>query len=263
MKKFLILALSLVAVACSKDNEEVQREWITLDFEAATFSSEVATNPSTWNFVQEGYGWQDGATSLSHESIFTHDYGYALYGGGLTISNYNTCDVSRFGSYEYDLYVYNAKNQDSRQGGGSGGSDNFLIAHGNFDSNVDAELDLRPTITFADGEPRMIKGCKVCSTSYFVNITENGNPFSPALKDGEQIKIYATGYDASGREGKTVEMVLARKGKIIKEWTAWNLSSLGEVVTVKFNIQGGNADEWGMTTPKYFAIDDIVVEKKE
>ncbi len=28
----------------------------------------------------------------------------------------------------------------------------------------------------------------------------------------------------------------------------------------KFNIIGGNTDEWGMTTPKYFAIDDIVVE---
>jgi hypothetical protein len=32
---------------------------------------------------------------------------------------------------------------------------------------------------------------------------------------------------------------------------------------VKFNIQGGNADEWGITTPKYFAIDNIVVEEKQ
>ena len=263
MKKFLILALSLVAMACSKDNEEPQREWITLDFEAATFSSKVATSPSSWSFVQEGYGWQDSATSLSHSSIFTNDYGYTLYGGGLTISNYNTCDVARFGSYEYDMYVYNVKNQDSRQGGGSGGSDNFLIAYGNFEPAIDAQLDMRPAITFADGEPRMIKSCRVCATSYFVNIAENGNPFSPAMKEGEQIKIYATGYDASGREGKTVEMELARKGKIVKEWTTWSLSKLGEVVTVKFNICGGNTDEWGMTTPKYFAIDDIVVEKKE
>ncbi|MBO7330883.1 MAG: DUF4465 domain-containing protein, partial [Alistipes sp.] len=139
----------------------------------------------------------------------------------------------------------------------------FLIAHGNYEPEVDPELDLRPKFEFSDGKARTIKGCQVNCTTYFINIAENGNPFSPALKDGEEIKIYATGYDKSGREGKTAEMTIARKGKIIKEWTSWDLSKLGEVVSVKFNIRGGNADEWGMTTPKYFAIDNIVVEEKQ
>lgn len=263
MKRIIIIFALLVAVACQKENDE-QNEvaTFTIDFEDSLFDSDVAEVASSWNFVLEGYSWIEPNTSLYHEAIFTHDYGYAMFGGGLVVSSYNANDPTSFGTYEQDLYVYNAQNKNSKKGGGAGGSDTFLIAYGNYEPEVDAELDMRPSITFSDGKAHVIKCCQVNSTTYFINIAENGNPFSPAMKDGEEIKIYATGYDAAGREGKTVEMSFARKDKLIKQWTAWDLSALGEVVTVKFNILGGNTDEWGMTTPKYFAIDDIVVEKK-
>lgn len=257
---YMLLAAGMVA--CEKENEENKpAETIVIDFEDVVFNDKVATNPATWTFMQEGYSWQDEATSLSHTSIFNNDYGYPIYGGGLTLSRYNTNDVERFSTYETDLYVYNAQNADSQSGGGAEGSNTFLVAYGNFEPEVDAELDMRPTITFANGTARKVMSCEINSTAYFVNIAQNGNPFSPAMKDGEEIKIYATGYDAEGREGKTISMSFARKGSIIKKWTKWDLSPLGKVVTVKFNIKGGNTDEWGMTTPKYFAIDNIVVEK--
>lgn len=265
-KFFTILGCAFFAmglVACDKGDEGQEHiNTVVIDFEDAEFGDKVATSPATWTFMQEGYGWQDAATSLSHSSIFTFDYGYAIYGGGLTLSRYNTSDVVRFSTYESDLYAYNSKNDDAQSGGGANGSDTFLIAYGNYDPNVDAELDLRPTLTFADGVARRIVSCKVNSTAYFVNIAENGNPFSPAMKDGEEIRIYATGYDAQGREGKTISMSFARKGDLIKQWTTWNLTELGKVLTVKFNILGGNSNEWGMTTPKYFAIDDIAVEQE-
>ena len=264
MRKFLLLALTFALVACSNDNDEQTKvATYTIDFEDNIFDANVAEIASTWSFVKEGYTWIEPQTSLYHEAKFTYDYGYAMFGGGLILSSFNSNDPASFGTYEQDLYVYNSKNVNSKKGGGAGGSDTFLIAHGNYEPEVDPELDLRPKFEFTDGKARTIKGCQVNCTTYFINIAENGNPFSPALKDGEEIKIYATGYDKSGREGKTAEMTIARKGKIIKEWTSWDLSKLGEVVSVKFNIRGGNADEWGMTTPKYFAIDNIVVEEKQ
>lgn len=259
MKKLLLFAFTLAMVACNNDNDKQDRKWLTLDFEDMTI---VADNPSTWSYVTEGYSWNDATTQLAHEAIFTTDYGYTMFSGGLIVSGYNSNDVVRFGTYESDLYAYNASNSDSTKGGGANGSNRFLISFGNFDPAFDPDLDLRPEIKFSDGKARAIKGCQVNSTTYFVNITQNGNPFSPAMKDGEEIKIYATGYDAAGREGKSVSMTIARKGNVIKEWTSWDLLPLGEVVSVKFNIKGGNTDEWGMTTPKYFAIDNIVVEDK-
>ena len=263
MKKYLFFALALLAVACNNDKDDVQREWVTVDFEQNNFKQMAATSSSSWNFMKEGYSWIDPSTSLYHEAKFTNDYGYAMFGSGLVVSSYNAFDVESFGTYESDLYVYHPSTPAyMTKGGGADGSDHFLISYGNYEPEVDAELDMRPAITFSDGKARMVKGCQVNCTTYFINVAEKGNPYSPALKDGEEIKIYATGYDAAGREGKTVEMTLARKGKIIKEWTAWDLTALGEVVSVKFNIRGGNTDEWGMTSPKYFALDNLVVEKK-
>ena len=262
MKKYLFFALALLAVACNNDKDEPQREWVTIDFETENFQQLSATSPSTWGYVKGGYAWIDPTTSLYHEAIFTNDYGYELFAGGLVVSGYNSNEVTHFGTYESDLYVYNGRKADSTKGGGAEGSDHFLISYGNYEPAVDAEADMRPTITFSDGKARMVKGCQVNCTTYFINIAKYGNPYSPALKDGEEIKVYATGYDAAGKEGKTAEMTIARKDNIIQKWTAWDLTSLGEVVSVKFNIRGGNTDEWGMTTPKYFAIDNIVVEKK-
>ena len=264
-RRLWLAAMTIVAAmfsACGDnqaDEPGSEGNSYTIDFEGDYFDNLVATTPSTWSFMQPGYAWIDTHTSLYHEAIFTNDYGYEMFGGGLTLSSYNCNDVKSFGTYESDLYVYNAHNKESATGGGAGGSDNFLVAYGNYEPEVDEQMDMRPTISFADGRARKIKGCKVCATSYFINIAENGNAFSPALKQGEQIKIYATGYDAMGREGKSVSMVLAQKGKIVKQWTSWDLTPLGKVASVKFNIQGGNTDEWGMTTPKYFALDDIVI----
>ncbi|MBO4994202.1 MAG: DUF4465 domain-containing protein, partial [Alistipes sp.] len=96
---------------------------------------------------------------------------------------------------------------------------------------------------------------------YFLNIAQNGNPFSAPLAEGDVVEIFATGYDSTGAETATASMVLARKGSYITEWTEWDLSSLGRVAKVRFNIKGGPATEWGMTTPKYFAIDNIAIEE--
>ena len=70
----------------------------------------------------------------------------------------------------------------------------------------------------------------------------------------------ATGYDAMRRKTGSVAMTLAEKGNITKSWRAWDLSALGAVVSVRFNITGGPTYEWGMMSPKYFAIDDITIE---
>lgn len=258
---FFCAALCLAFAACAEDEGQEPtppKATYIIDFEAETFQSKVATTPDTWTFVKEDYAWLEEQTTLSHIPIFNGYYG----GGGLILSRYNTSDPAAKGTYESDLYVYNSKNEDSTTGGGYGGSDTFLIANGNYEPAVDVKLDLRPMLIFDDGKPRTIRECWVNSTSYFVNVAENGNDFSPAIGDGEEIRLYATGYDAEGREGRTVEMSFARKGSLIKEWTRWELSSLGEVVSIKFNILGGNTNEWGMTIPKYFAIDNIVVEER-
>lgn len=54
-----------------------------------------------------------------------------------------------------------------------------------------------------------------------------------------------------------------KKGRdsVVTTWQKWDLSVLGEVVSVAFNLVG-SADlygDWGLNAPAYFAYDDIAV----
>ena len=273
MKRFFIwgvLAVALLsATSCSKDEEENQPITAVVDFEGKEWKEFVALNVgSTYSseVVTADYQWQDEATSLTPNNITAEWDGVSYLSSGFAVSSFNSNCLEKFniyGAYLRDLYVYNADNEEAAKGGGNGGSDNFLVAYGNYEGEESGEwgeTDFRPMLTFADGKARTIKGCYVNSTAYFVSITELGNEFSPALKDGEKIILTATGYDAMRRKTGSVAMTLAEKGNITKSWRAWDLSALGAVVSVRFNITGGPTDEWGMMSPKYFAIDDITIE---
>lgn len=256
---FLLTAAAALA-ACSDNKEEDKTVTATVTFEGASWTPYVAASTGktyTGDVATDNYVWTDAGTSLSSTPLFT-DYGEygKFFSGGWIVSSYNSKDVASFGDYTYDLYVYNAGNADAVRGGGHNGSDNFLVGFGNSDDYKDA----RPTLEFADGKARTIKGCYINSTCYLLNVAENGNAFARPLDDGDEVMIHATGYDAAGAETGTVSFSLARKDRLIKSWTAWDLSSLGKVVKVRFSMSGGPATEYGMTTPTYYALDDITVE---
>lgn len=257
MKRFFyIMILAAMAVGCEKE-QHPHPTIHTVDFEGEAWNAVIATNPSSFDFMTEDYVWSDAATTLTSRPKFTTSEWGSFYGGGCTVSNYGSGDLAEKGSYAYDLYVYKEGVADSRTGCGANGSDNFLVFYGNYDESLADEVDCRAEIYFHDGKSRYIQGCEINATTYFNNIVLNGNEFSPKLNPGDEIKVYATGIDANGNETATVEFVLATGSRTTKEWTFWDLRPLGGVVKVRFNILGGHSDDYGMTTPKYFAIDNI------
>lgn len=120
--------------------------------------------------------------------------------------------------------------------------------------------DSRPIFAFADGVARTIQSCYINSTCYFLSVAAKGNALAPALEEGQDVLIHATGYDAAGKETGTVTMTFASKDKLIKEWTKWDLSSLGKVAKVRFNMTGGPDNGYGFSMPAYYALDDITIE---
>ena len=241
MRRFFYLltlvALAATAAGCDENSTSLEIfRHATITFEGEAWESAIASNSSSFDFMTEGYVWEDAATSLTSRPKFTS---------------------SDWGSF----YVYNADADDVRAGCGAEGSDNFLIFYGDIKGLAAVVgVDCRPEIYFRDGKARIIENCQINSTAYFVNIVENGNEFSPKLAEGEQITLSATGYDAAGEKTADTTFTLATYGSTVKEWTEWDLSSLGEVVRVSFNIMGGHSDDYGMTTPKYFAMDNIRVK---
>lgn len=100
----------------------------------------------------------------------------------------------------------------------------------------------------------------VTMTTYLANCVANGNGLTaPAGKD-DWVKLVAIGYDEDGKEVATrPEFYLVGAEGNILEWTKWDLSALGKVVKIDFNVTGSNDNGYGFSQPAYFAYDDVAV----
>ncbi len=191
------------------------------------------------------YKWEDASnTMLGHE--FTNGYFDKCYwGGGHAVSNYTNTDYSK-ASYTSQLEIPVAT--------GHNGSKNFCV-HNGYASYPGQPL---PALYFIDGASRIIDHMYVVNTSYALN--DMTNEYTLFKKGTDWFKIVATGYDADNKVTGTAEFYLAKDGKFVTDWTKFDLSGLGKVTKVEFDMQGSCVNDWGLSTPAYFAYDDVAVK---
>lgn len=211
----------------------------------------------------EAYKWHDsGNTELSHTLPF--NYGtYNYWGGGHAISNHASSDFETYGGYESQLTVLADVDPEAgvvRSGGGNNGSDNFAVHYGYKDDSGFNGTENLPALIFADGKARVIDHMYVNVTTYTFNCLVGGNYMTEPLGDNGWMKIIATGYNGEEITG-TCEFYLADAANDIwiAEWTLWDLSKLGAVTKVEFNMAGDSDNGYGFSQPAYFAYDDVAV----
>ena len=162
-----------------------------------------------------------------------------------------------------DLQAYNVK-------GGANGSKNFCSQYGYLDPEQYATQyspeGVLPGIQFKDEKPRVIDHMYVTNTTYAYGIITRGEcDFGGSYEytDESTFKIIAYGYDSfEDTEPTTTEFYLLNTGKrIVTDWTKWDLSVLGKVVRVEFNLVAcyEGYGRYGLVIPAYFAYDDIAV----
>ena len=197
------------------------------------------------DYVSTDYEWMDEASGL-----YSGNYGKVYWSGGIAISNYYSEDYETYGDYEKQLTVYGT--------GGNNGSKNCAVSFGYSDNSGLTSPEWQPKMHFEDGIAKTIDHMYIAPTTYFYNVAVNGNPLSPAVGD-DDVWITATGY-LSGTEGNTITTYMIKGGiSVINSWTKWDLSGLGKVDEVVFNIGGGTDNGYGFSLPAYFAIDDIMI----
>ncbi len=204
------------------------------------------------DYSYTGYEWRDaGNTELASGNID----GGAYWNGGHAISNYYMADQTA-ASYETQLAVSTG----TAEGAGHNGSKNFCVQNGYVDNK--SWKSVVPYFYFADNVERVVDHMCVTNTSYVYNSLVNGDGFSTPAGDNTWYKIVATGYDLEGNVTATTELMLCDgKDKIVNEWTKFDLSCLGKVVRIEFNIAGSDdlKGDYGLNCPAYFAYDDVAV----
>ena len=163
-----------------------------------------------------------------------------------------------------------------------GGTNTFCVHHGY--SDFYNPKDKLSGFEFSDGKARIIKSMDVANTSYAYYQLKTGFYFGvnyTGLKPTTQFKIIAYGYkSAEDTNPEQTEFYLVKNGVIVEDWTECDLSVLGPVVRVEFNLVGspfdlleqypnpndipnGEIDDltgaFGLGAPGYFAYDNIAV----
>ncbi len=257
MKKFFLYVFAATAIlsSCSEDEDNQPKDIIkVLTFDEASWNSKI-DNPQYYGPLLYSdsplYAWSDAETQLSHASYGEHsiwegiDYGYFPYYFE-AVSNYCSTDLAKSGDSNSQLTVCNTK---------AHSGSNFCVHYG-YGYPCGG-------FSFPEGVSGTIASMYVCSTTYMVNVLLNGNDYCPAATDTDEVWIVAYGKDAKTGTVKESKFYLLEKGKkVINDWTEWDLSSLGEISSIQFDIQataGGLSGEWGLNVPAYFAFDDVTV----
>ena len=233
-----------------------------LTFEDADYKGTESNATTYWSdLIPDGpygngnarYSWYDeGNTELAYFPQFS------LYGmgGHAGISNYVGSDLSQ-GDYMCDLQVYNVE-------GGHSGS-NFNVHFGYLDDSGMGMMEKLVYFEFGDEVARVIDHMWVTNTTYVCNKLVNGESsfggdYVPS--ESSSLKIVAYGYkDYDTTEPTTAEFYLGEGLNYVSTWTKWDLSQLGEVVKVEFNLVGSQDmyGDYGFMLPGYFAYDDVAV----
>lgn len=207
------------------------------------------------------YWWYDeNNTELKHE--MPEAYGsYCFWSGGHAISNYAATDIDATGDYLNQLTIYGEQGS-----AGHDGSENFAVQFGYLDSSGYTVWESVSALTFADGEHRVIDHMWVMPNNYALFCYANGNSLTSAMGPDDFVKIVAYGYDNEDDEYEnycsSTEIFIAEGENFMKEWTKFDLSVLGEVTMVRFNIIGSSDNGYGFSQPAYFAYDDVAVRFK-
>ena len=145
-------------------------------------------------------------------------------------------------------------------GGGYDGSATYGVAYAaSFNGPCYAEL-----LT----EPAVVPGFYITNSSYAYNSLTGGDSFAKKFGLGDWFKLTITGYDADGEVTGTKEYYLADlrdadKAYIIKDWRYVDLSGLGEVAKLGFDLSSTDNGTYGMNTPAYFCFDNFGAEGTE
>ena len=151
-------------------------------------------------------------------------------------------------------------------GGGEGGSATYGVAYtGGY--NVGAEL------RFPDaGAGVTVAGLYITNTTFAYLSMRDGDSFAKKFggesgADPDYLLLTIEGIGAGGASTGEVPFYLAdyrpataAEDYLVDEWTFVDLTSLGEVVGLRFALESTDVGEFGMNTPAYFALDSILLE---
>jgi hypothetical protein len=211
-----------------------------ITFEGLLSEPETAWKPTAPNQV-----FQTGGATFSN----LYDDTYGPYWEGFAYSN--KTDITTPG-HTNDLSAYVP---------GGGGSNTYAVAFSGMTV---------PTITYDHMVDMAGQGASITNTTYGYLSMMDGVSLPAKQFGGESgndpdwFKLTITGY-LSGNAGESIDFYLADfrfadngQDYVIGDWTYVDFTDLGLVDELRFTLSSSDNGQYGMNTPAYFAIDNLI-----
>ena len=230
MRKNLLLILSLFATTLAFAQEPATFEDVPLG------SGGIWQPPTGENEMSSG-GW-----------LFTNSNQYG-YWGGFTASNRTDLNQSGLDAQ------YTAAT-----GCGYDGSTQYAVAY---------TMGVQTEVYATDGQSHTVTGCYVTNNLWtYQDILQGGYGELPyggiTGNDPDWFKVTAIGKNASGQTVGTLDFYLAdyrfannAEDYVLNTWEWFDLSPLGSVATISFELSSSRGSGYNMITPAYFCMDNF------
>ncbi len=111
-------------------------------------------------------------------------------------------------------------------------------------------------------EAATVSGFWVCNNTYAMHSVTSSDTYGKVFGQGDYFKLTMTGYDANGEVTGTVDQMLvdctvADNWTYVNDWRWVDLTSLGNVKSIKFSMSSSDTGNFGINTPLYFCMDDF------
>lgn len=221
------------------------------DIAVATFDDLYLAPDSHWCGETEDEDYTGGtffSGSFEFNNVYMADWdSWAFFG-------YANHKSTSFSSYVTDQW-------NSAVGHGADESENYGVV---FVSNY-----MGKTLTTLSNteEGQIIPGMYVTNSAWVVDAVLNGDGMEPAFTEGDLYALQLTGRKADGSES-VIEIPLAdyraedeRDRWYLDTWQWVDLSTLGAVTELEWNLTSTKQNSYGMTTPAYICVDNLGAER--
>lgn len=187
--------------------------------------------------------WTSGSVSFANQFSIDAFYGYASWAG------FSYSDVAASGAATFS-------NQYASNPGGGYESPTYAVAY------QDSFTPFLPVITLPVATE--VSGFRIANTTYAFGSMQDGDGFSDPLPTGTGwFATTATGFVGGSVTGSATFFLGDRRGDsptgILSGWAWFDLTPLGVVDRIEFSFDGSQYSEYGLTTPAYFAMDNLTV----
>ena len=238
-KSFLFVAAMALTFAACTPSYDVE------DKTVATFEEAAITPASTESVLHLAQtGTFESGNFIFEQEVSVSDWGTYYFG--------NIVSNKTDGTYKDDY------DNDKSSVGGAYQGKNFAVWTSSYTGNDKVKLK----------QAAKVPGMYVCNTPWVVKAILSGDGMSV---DGDKIGTPFGENDfflltiTGSLEGKavdsSVEFYLAKGTNIVPTWTYVSLSKLGKVDELQFALSSSKKNDYGMTTPAYFAFDNLGAKK--